>query len=59
MQCLHMPEPDHAALEWLAALATAGALQVLIHDRFPLADAAQAHDLAERTHPLGKIILTP
>lgn len=52
-------EPDHAALEQLAALAAAGALQVLIHDRFPLAAASQAHDLAERTHLLGKIILTP
>jgi NADPH:quinone reductase-like Zn-dependent oxidoreductase len=52
-------EPDHAALEQIAALATAGTLQVLLQDRFPLAAAAQAHDLAERTHPLGKIILAP
>ncbi|HEX8008717.1 MAG TPA: NADP-dependent oxidoreductase [Trebonia sp.] len=54
-----LAEPDHTALEQLAVLATAGALQVLLHDRFPLADAADAHDLAERTHLLGKIILIP
>jgi NADPH:quinone reductase-like Zn-dependent oxidoreductase len=52
-------EPDHAALEQLAALVAAGTLQVLLHERFPLAAAANAHDLAERIHPLGKIILTP
>jgi NADPH:quinone reductase-like Zn-dependent oxidoreductase len=53
-----LAEPDHAALEHLAVLATAGALQVLLYDRFPLAAAAAAHDLAERTHPLGKVVLT-
>jgi NADPH:quinone reductase-like Zn-dependent oxidoreductase len=51
-------EPDHAALEQLAGLAAAGALQVLIHDRIPLEAAAHAHDLAERTRPLGKVVLT-
>lgn len=52
-------EPDHAALEQLAALAAGGALQVLIEDRFPLAAAASAHELAERAHLLGKIVLIP
>jgi NADPH:quinone reductase-like Zn-dependent oxidoreductase len=52
-------EPDHAALEQLAALAAAGTLRVLLQERFPLAAAANAHDLAERIHPLGKIVLIP
>ena len=52
-------EPDHAALEQLAAFAAAGAIRVLLHDRFPLAAAADAHDLAEQARPLGKIVLTP
>ncbi len=51
-------EPDHAALEQIAALADDSALRVLVHDSLPLPDAARAHELGERGQALGKIVLT-
>ena len=54
-----MAEPDRTALEQLAVLATVGTLRVLLQYRFPLDTTADAHQCAERTHPLGKITLIP
>ncbi|KGF70437.1 NAD(P)H-quinone oxidoreductase [Hoeflea sp. BAL378] len=34
-----------------------GAIKVLIHDRFPLSAAADAHRLMENSHHIGKILL--
>ena len=51
-------EPDHAGLEQIAALVDDAALRVLVHDSFPLRDAARAHQLGELRRTLGKIVLT-
>jgi NADPH:quinone reductase-like Zn-dependent oxidoreductase len=51
-------EPDHAGLEQIAALVDEAALRVLVHDIFPLRDAARAHELGELRRAPGKIVLT-
>lgn len=52
---------DRDELEWRAGavfgLATAGHLDVAVHDRYPLADAARAHDDLESGTTMGKLIL--
>jgi NADPH:quinone reductase len=42
----------------LAALLTSGILRPVISHQLPLADAASAHDILERRHPGGKVVLT-
>ena len=39
-------------------LLTSGQVKVLIHSRFPAAQAAQAHALMESNQHIGKIVLT-
>jgi NADPH:quinone reductase-like Zn-dependent oxidoreductase len=51
-------EPDHAALEQIAALVDAGRLRVLLEARFPLGQVAEAHATLERQRILGKLVLT-
>jgi NADPH:quinone reductase-like Zn-dependent oxidoreductase len=53
-----MVEPDYAALQELAALAERGALRPIVAGTFPLADAAQAHEVGERNQTTGKLVLT-
>jgi NADPH:quinone reductase-like Zn-dependent oxidoreductase len=50
-------EPDHAGLAALAALADAGRLRVEIAAVLPLEQAGAAHELGERGHTRGKIVL--
>ncbi len=52
-------EPDHASLEALAALATAGKLKVHVEQEFPLERAADAHRFLIEAKPRGKIVLKP
>jgi NADPH:quinone reductase-like Zn-dependent oxidoreductase len=52
-------EPDHTGLEALAALVDADQLRVEIATVLPLAQAPEAHRLAETTRTRGKIVLTP
>lgn len=51
-------EPDQVGLDGLVDLVRQGKLTVLVTERFPLAKAAAAHELAERGHPAGKIVIT-
>jgi NADPH:quinone reductase-like Zn-dependent oxidoreductase len=51
-------EPDQVGLDGLVDLVRQGKLTVLVSNEFPLAEAAAAHELAERGHPAGKIVLT-
>jgi NADPH:quinone reductase-like Zn-dependent oxidoreductase len=51
-------EPDAAGLESLAVLADQGRLRVVIEERFPLAQAAEAHARLQRGRGRGKIVLT-
>jgi NADPH:quinone reductase-like Zn-dependent oxidoreductase len=53
-----LAHPDHARLAQLAAAVAAGALVIPIAKRFPLAEAAAAHALAERGG-VGKVLLLP
>lgn len=50
--------PDSRQLGWLAELAGAGRIQVRVRRRFPLEQAAQAHELLEQGHVQGKLVLT-
>jgi NADPH:quinone reductase-like Zn-dependent oxidoreductase len=50
------PESDH--LHRLKEMAERGTLKVRIADRFPLNEAAQAHEIIEGGHVLGKIVLS-
>lgn len=50
-------EPDSHGLEALAGLAETGRLRVEIETVLPLAEAARAHEISERGHTRGKIIL--
>ncbi|MCR8550704.1 NADP-dependent oxidoreductase [Salipiger sp. P9] len=50
--------PDRAGLVSLGELAAEGKLDVLVAQRFALADAAKAHHALE-SRPVGKIVLTP
>lgn len=51
-------EPDHVALEQLAALADAGALRPYVQTTLPLEAAAKAHEIAAAGGVQGKIVLT-
>ena len=51
-------EPDRLGLEALAGLVTSGELRVHVDQTFPLADAARAHELGEKGHTRGKLVLT-
>jgi NADPH:quinone reductase-like Zn-dependent oxidoreductase len=53
-----LAHPDHVRLAQLAAAVAAGALVIPIAKRFPLAEAAAAHALAERGG-VGKVLLLP
>jgi NADPH:quinone reductase-like Zn-dependent oxidoreductase len=52
-------EPDRAGLDALAANVLAGRLRVFVERVFPLAEAAQAHELGEAGHTTGKLVLVP
>jgi len=51
-------EPDRLGLEALAELVEANALRVVVERTFPLAEAAQAHELGEAGRTRGKLVLT-
>ena len=51
-------EPDRAGLEAIAELVTSGALRVNVERTFPLAHAAEAHELGEAGRTKGKLVLT-
>ena len=51
-------EPDRAGLEAIAELLTSGALRVHVERTFPLAHAAEAHELGETGRTQGKLVLT-
>jgi NADPH:quinone reductase-like Zn-dependent oxidoreductase len=52
-------EPDHAALESLAALAEDGNLTVAVERIFSLEQAAEAQELVRTGSVQGKVVLTP
>ena len=51
-------EPDRLGLEELAGLVASGELRVHVDRTFPLEDAARAHELGEKGHTQGKLVLT-
>ena len=51
-------EPDRAGLEAIAELVASGALRVHVERTFPLAHAAEAHELGETGRTQGKLVLT-
>lgn len=51
-------EPDYAALEALAAMATAGALRVVVAETRPLAAVGELHEIGRRGGPPGKLVAT-
>jgi NADPH:quinone reductase-like Zn-dependent oxidoreductase len=51
-------EPDRLGLEALAELFETGALRVVVERTFPLAGAAQAHELGEAGRTRGKLVLS-
>lgn len=51
-------EPDRDGLEAIAALVDAGKLRVHVSQTFPLPEAGRAHQVLERDHPPGKVVLT-
>lgn len=52
-------EPDRLGLEALAALVADGKLRPHVEREFPLAQAAQAHELGEQGRTRGKLVLVP
>ena len=50
--------PDGVQLESLSALAGVGRLRVEVSHEVPLAEAARAHELVEKGHGRGKVVLT-
>ncbi|EFL26671.1 oxidoreductase [Streptomyces himastatinicus ATCC 53653] len=50
--------PGHEGLAVAARLAAEGRFRVPLHEVFPLADAAKAHELSAAGHVRGKIVLT-
>lgn len=55
---MHLPRA-HELLARHFADAAAGKLRMPIDRRFPLAEAAAAHEYAERGHPFGRVLLIP
>jgi NADPH:quinone reductase len=53
------PDIRTATMQTLLAELAAGAIRPLIHDRLPLAEAAQAHRLLESGAVIGKLLLKP
>ncbi|MFV2120972.1 NADP-dependent oxidoreductase [Streptomyces sp. Act-28] len=51
-------EADHAGMNAIAALASAGRLRAEIAGTFPLEEAAEAHALGETGRTTGKLVLT-
>ncbi len=51
-------EHDHGGLAAIADLVTEGKLRPVIAATFPLSDAAKAHELGEKRHVAGKLVLT-
>ena len=54
----HMPEPRRQAMQSAIDL-LAASVKPAIAARFPLADAAKAHDLIESRSAMGKVVLKP
>jgi NADPH:quinone reductase-like Zn-dependent oxidoreductase len=54
-----MVEPDHVALESLAALVDEGRLRVHLERTFAFDDIAEAHHHLEAGHLTGKVVLLP
>jgi NADPH:quinone reductase-like Zn-dependent oxidoreductase len=52
-------EPDRTGMDALATLASAGKLRQRIAEKFPLDQAAHAHELGESGRTGGKMILIP
>jgi NADPH:quinone reductase-like Zn-dependent oxidoreductase len=50
--------PDAQELEYLSRLVDDGTLGVEVAERFPLADAASAHEQSESGHVRGKVVLS-
>jgi NADPH:quinone reductase-like Zn-dependent oxidoreductase len=53
----HLVRPDRQGLARLAELAGRGDLRVAVEHALPLEQAARAHELGERGHTRGKIVL--
>jgi NADPH:quinone reductase-like Zn-dependent oxidoreductase len=51
-------EADHGGMNAIAQLVTEGKLRPVIAGTFPLADAAKAHELGEKRHVAGKLVLS-
>ncbi|MFI8461717.1 NADP-dependent oxidoreductase [Kitasatospora sp. NPDC085464] len=51
-------EPDHAALEAIAALVDEGRIRPHVAQAFPLAEAGRAHELVGSGSVQGKVVLT-
>jgi NADPH:quinone reductase-like Zn-dependent oxidoreductase len=54
---LVLAEPDGHGLQALAGLAETGRLRVEVETILPLAQASKAHEISERGHTRGKIVL--
>jgi len=50
-------EYDHQGMTAIADLVTEGRLRPVVEATFPLGDAAKAHELGERRHVAGKLVL--
>jgi NADPH:quinone reductase-like Zn-dependent oxidoreductase len=50
-------EYDHQGMTAIADLVSQGRLRPVVEATFPLADAAKAHELGERRHVAGKLVL--
>ena len=54
----HFVEPNATQLSELALLIDSGRLKTTVHKVFPLIDAHKAHELIEKRHTQGKIVLS-
>lgn len=59
MEQSRRPERVQSLVAGLLDRVASGELRVAIDRTFPLADAAAAHEYAEREHPFGRVILVP